>query len=53
MAEQTDTGRLFQRDRAQEGKVLAPVLVLALGTDRLIRSFNLSERDGRDMASME
>ena len=34
MAEQTDSGRLFQRDGTQERKVLAPVLVLTLGTDR-------------------
>ena len=34
MAERTHSGRLFQRDRAQERKALAPVLVLALGTGR-------------------
>ena len=33
MAEQTDSGRLFQRDGAQEWKALAPVLVFTLGTD--------------------
>ena len=35
MAEQTGSGRLFQRDRAQERKALAPVLVLTLGADKL------------------
>ena len=36
MAERTDSGRLFQRDGAQEWKALAPVLVLTLGTDKTI-----------------
>ena len=35
MAERTDSGRLFQRDGAQEWKALEPVLVLILATDRL------------------
>ena len=54
MAEQTDSGKLFQRDRAQELKALTPVLVLTLGTDKLIPLFNLmmSKQDGSDEASM-
>ena len=36
MAEWTDSGRLFQRDGAQEWKALAPVLVLTLGIDKLL-----------------
>ena len=53
MAERTDSGRLFQREGAQERKALAPVLVLTLGTDRLISLFDLSEWDASDGASME
>ena len=52
-AERTDSGRLLQRDGAQERKPLAPVLVLTLGTDRLIPLLDLSERDESDVASME
>ena len=51
--ERTDSGRLFQRDQAQEWKALAPVLVFTLGTDKLLSLFDLSEWDGRDVASME
>ena len=36
VAEQTDSGRLFQRDGAQEWKALAPALVLTLRTRKLI-----------------
>ena len=53
MVEWTDNGRFFQRDGAQERKALAPVLVLTLGTDRLIPLLDLSEWDGSDGASME
>ena len=53
MAERTDSGRLFQREGAQELKALAPVLVLILGMDRVIPLFDLSERDGREMAIKE
>ena len=49
----TDSGRLFQRDGAQDINALAPVLVLILGTNRVIPLFDLSEHDGRDVASME
>ena len=49
MAEQTDSGRLFQKDGAQEWKALAPVLVSTL----LLSLFDLSERKGSDTASME
>ena len=48
MAEWADSWRLLQRDRSQEWKALAPVLVLMLGTDRLIPLFDLSECDGSD-----
>ena len=50
VAERTDSGRLFQREGAQELKALAPVLVLILGMDRVIPLFDLSERDGRAVA---
>ena len=53
MAERTDSGRLFQRVGAHELKALAPVLVLILGMDRLIPLFDLSERDGREVAIKE
>ena len=53
MAEWRDSGRSFQTGRAQEWKALAPVLVLTLGTDRLIPLFDLNVRDGSDAASME
>ena len=46
-AEWTGSGRLFKQEMAQELKVLAPVLVLILGTDRVIPLFDLSECDGR------
>ena len=42
MAEWADSGKLFQRNGAQEWKALVPVLVLTLGTDRLIPWFDLS-----------
>ena len=44
LAEQTDSGRLFKGTGAQEWKALAPVLVLTLGTDKLLSLFDLSER---------
>ena len=53
VAERTDSGRLFQREGAQELKALAPVLVLILGTNRVIPLFDLSERDGREVAIKE
>ena len=53
MAERTDSGRLFPRDGAQEWKALPPVLVLTLGTDKLLSLFDLSEGEGSDAASME
>ena len=53
VAERTDSGRLFQREGAHELKSLAPVLVLILGMDRVIPLFDLSERDGREMAIKE
>ena len=42
VAEWTDSGRLFQRERAQELKALAPVLILILGTDREISLLDIS-----------
>ena len=53
MAEQIDSGRLFQRDGAQEWKPLAPVLVFTLGTDKLLSMFDLSEWEGIKVVSME
>ena len=53
VAKWTDSERLFQRERAQELKALAPVLVLILGSDRVIPLFDLSERDGREVAIKE
>ena len=53
MAERTDSGRLFQREGAHELKALVPVMVLILQMDRLIPLFNLSERDGKEMAIKE
>ena len=53
MAERTYSGKLFQREGAPELKALAPVLVLILGTDRVIPLFDLSEHDGREVAIKE
>ena len=53
MAERTDSGRLFQRKGEHELEALAPVLVLILGMDRVIPLFDLSERDGIEMAIKE
>ena len=53
VAERTDSGRLFQREGAQELKALAPMLVLILATDRVIPLFDLSERDGKEVAIKE
>ena len=38
---------------AHELKALASVLVLTLGTDRVTPLFDLSERDGREVAIKE
>ena len=51
--EWTDSRRLFQREGVQELKALAPVMVLILGTNRVIPLFDLSERDGREVAIKE
>ena len=53
VAERTDSGRLFQREGAHELKALAPVLVLILRMDRVIPLFDLSGRDGREVAIKE
>ena len=53
LAERTDSGRMFQRDGAQEWIALAPVLVLTLETDKLLSLFDLSEQEGIDVTSME
>ena len=53
VVEQTDSESLFQREVAQELNALVPVLVLILGTDRVIPPFDLSKRDGREVASNE
>ena len=49
--ERTDSGKLFQREGAQELNDLFPALVLTLGTDKVISLFDLSERDGSGVAS--
>ena len=53
VAERTDSGKLFRREGAQELKDLFPALVLTLGTDKVMPLFDLSERDGRGVASKE
>ena len=53
VAEWTDSGRLFQREGAQDLNALALAFVLILGTDRVIPLFDLSERDGRDETTNE
>ena len=47
-ADRTKRGRLFHRVAPQERKALAPVLVLTLGTEKLIPLFDPSERSGTD-----
>ena len=51
--ERTDSGKLFQREGAQELNDLFPALVLTIGTDKVIPLFDLSERDGSGVASKE
>ena len=51
--ERTDSGKLFQREGAQELNDLFPALVLTLGTDNVIPLFDLSEHDGSGVASKE
>ena len=51
--ERSDSVKLFQRGGAQELTDLCPPLVLTLGTDKVIPLFDLSERDGRGVASKE
>ena len=51
MTGQTDSGRLFQREGMQELKVLAPVMVLILGTSKMIPLFDLSA--GREVTISE
>ena len=51
--EWTDSGKLFQREGAQELNDLFPALVLTLGTDKEIPLFDVSEHDGSGAASKE
>ena len=51
--ERTDSGKLFQKEGAQELNDLFPAFVLSLGTDKVIPLFDLSERDGSGVASKE
>ena len=51
--ERTDSGKLFQRKGAQELNDRFSALVSTLGTDKVIRLFDLSERDGSGVASKE
>ena len=53
VAELTDSKRLFQRVGVQYPNAFVLELVFILGTDRVIALFDLSERDGRDVASKE
>ena len=53
MGERTNSQRLLQREGAQELKALEPVMVLILGTDRVIPLFDLSEHDEREAAIKE
>ena len=47
-ADRTKRRSLFHRVGPQQRKALSPVLVLTLGTEKLIPLFDLSERDGTD-----
>ena len=51
--ERTDSGKLFQRDGAQELNDLFTALVLTLGTDKVILLFDLSKCDGSGVARKE
>ena len=53
MVEWTYSGRFAPKRRGTGGEGLAPVLVLILGTDKLLPLCDLSEREGIDVASME
>ena len=53
MDERTDSGKLFQREWAQELNDLFPALVFSPGTNKVIPLFDLSERDGGGVASKE
>ena len=49
-AERTDSGRLFQRDGAREWKALAPVLVLTLGTNKLLSLISVNVKESMRQA---
>ena len=49
----TNSGKLFQREGAQELNDLFPALALTLGTDKVIPLCDLSERNGGGVASKE
>ena len=51
--ERTDSGKLFQREGAQQLNDLFLALILTLGTDKVIPLFDLSERDGSGVTSKE
>ena len=51
--EQTDSGKLLQRQGAQELNNLFSALVVTLGIDKVIPLGDLSERDGSGVASKE
>ena len=51
--ERTDSGKLFQREGAQDLTDIFSALVLTLGTDKAIHLCDLSERDGSSVASKE
>ena len=53
VVERTDSGRLFQRERVQEGHALAPASVLILETSRVVPLFAFREWDGSDGANIQ
>ena len=46
-------GGCSKETQARDCKALVPVLVLTLGTEKLLSLFDLSQQDGSDVASME
>ena len=52
-AERTGCGRLLHRARKQGQNALASVLVLTLGTNRMIPLYDLNAQDGSGLASMD
>ena len=53
MAERTDSGRLFQRERAHESNAHCACAGLDPRDQRVNAVFDISEWDGSDVASIE